>query len=173
MIFANAYVEAGMVLGAALANDDVAGYSQLTTVNFYAKPFAVGFASVLGTTDAFLVCHVLWLMMIRSGLALNGCDLNFGELLTMAVRFLISLAALLLKYDHFVSFDVIQYFGRDFCSAHNRGANTDFATVVYQQHLVERQVGVYVGFQTMHENLLVLLHFELLPCDFYNCVHDG
>ncbi len=40
MVFADAYVEAGVVLGTALALDDVAGFSELTTEDFYTESFA-------------------------------------------------------------------------------------------------------------------------------------
>jgi len=40
VVFADAYVEAGVVLGTALALDDVAGFSELTTEDFYTESFA-------------------------------------------------------------------------------------------------------------------------------------
>lgn len=40
VVFADAYVEAGVVLCAALALDDVACFSELTTKDFYTESFA-------------------------------------------------------------------------------------------------------------------------------------
>jgi len=57
VVLANANVLAGVVLGAALAHDDVSGCGWLAAVNLDAQSLAVGFASVLRTTDALLVCH--------------------------------------------------------------------------------------------------------------------
>ena len=57
MVFSDAHVLSGVVLGAALAHDDVAGSGRLAAVNLDAQSLAVGFASVLRTTDALLVCH--------------------------------------------------------------------------------------------------------------------
>lgn len=59
MIFTNAYVITGAVLGTTLANDDIACDYFLASEYFNAEALAMGFASVLGTTDAFLVSHDL------------------------------------------------------------------------------------------------------------------
>jgi hypothetical protein len=47
----------GVVLGTALANDDVAGFGNLTTEELHAKALTVTVAAVIGTTYTFLVCH--------------------------------------------------------------------------------------------------------------------
>lgn len=57
VVFADAYVEAGVVGCAALTFDDVAGLGELTTKNFNTESFAFGLAAVLRTTYAFLMCH--------------------------------------------------------------------------------------------------------------------
>ena len=59
MILAHAHVLTGMMPGPTLTNDDVACDDFLSTENLDAKALAMRFASVLGTTDAFLVCHFL------------------------------------------------------------------------------------------------------------------
>src|SRR5690606_37333447 len=56
----DAHVLAGVVLGAALANDDVAGDGLLPAEELHTQSFRVRFATVVGTTCAFLVCHGLW-----------------------------------------------------------------------------------------------------------------
>jgi len=48
VIFADADVQTGMVLGAALADDDVAGSHGLTTILFDAEPASGGIASIAG-----------------------------------------------------------------------------------------------------------------------------
>ena len=57
MISAHADVIAGVVDGAALADDDVTGDAMLTTEDFNAQTFAFGFATVAGTTYTFFVSH--------------------------------------------------------------------------------------------------------------------
>ena len=57
MIPAHADVIAGVVDGAALADDDVTGDAMLTTEDFNAQTFAFGFATVAGTTYTFFVSH--------------------------------------------------------------------------------------------------------------------
>ena len=58
VILADSDVVAGVMLGSTLTYDDIAGDDFLTAEDLDAKALAMGFASVLGTTDAFLVCHV-------------------------------------------------------------------------------------------------------------------
>ena len=130
MVFANTYIVTGVVTGSALPNDDVTRNSKLTTEYFYSKSFAVRFTAVLGTADSFFVCHGLMLK-------LDVFDLDFGELLAMTIGLLISFAPFLFKYDYPVTFEVLDNFGGNTCSADNRGANSDFATVVNQQYFVE------------------------------------
>jgi hypothetical protein len=59
VVSADAYVFAGVVFGAALANDDVAGYYFLTAIYFNAQPLALGLAAVFYFSFAFFVCHVV------------------------------------------------------------------------------------------------------------------
>lgn len=61
-IFAQAHAVAGVVSGAALADDDVASDGLLTAKEFNAQAFADAVASVIGTTYTFLVCHD-WLIL--------------------------------------------------------------------------------------------------------------
>mgnify|MGYP004448535399 CR=1 FL=1 len=58
VVFAHADVEAGMVNGATLTLDDVAGFSKLAAKNFHSESFAFRLTAVLRTTDAFFMCHV-------------------------------------------------------------------------------------------------------------------
>lgn len=54
MVFADTYVVAGHVAGATLTDDDVSGDDSLSAEDLNTKTFTVGFATVFGTTDAFL-----------------------------------------------------------------------------------------------------------------------
>jgi hypothetical protein len=59
MIFTKTNILTRTVFGTTLTNDDVACDYFLASEYFNTEAFAMGFASVLGTTDAFLVSHVL------------------------------------------------------------------------------------------------------------------
>jgi putative Ca2+/H+ antiporter (TMEM165/GDT1 family) len=50
-------VFAGVVLGTALTENDVACFGNLTAEELYAKALTVTVAAVIGTTYTFLVCH--------------------------------------------------------------------------------------------------------------------
>ena len=58
VILAHADVLAGIVLRAALANDDVTSNGGLSTEKFHSESFTSGLTTVLGTTNAFFVCHI-------------------------------------------------------------------------------------------------------------------
>ena len=58
VVLTHADVLAGVVDGAALTDDDVAGDSLLTTENLHTKSRAFARATVTGTTNTFFVCHI-------------------------------------------------------------------------------------------------------------------
>lgn len=62
MIAADADILTGVVGGATLADDDVAGDALLATEDFDAKSFAFGFATVVGTTYTFFVSHIFLIL---------------------------------------------------------------------------------------------------------------
>ena len=57
VILAHTDVLARIVLRASLTNDDVASNSGLTTEKFHSESLTGGLTTVLGTTNAFFVCH--------------------------------------------------------------------------------------------------------------------
>src|SRR5882724_7676621 len=57
VIAAEADAGARMKLGAALANDDVAGIHGLSAVNLHPEVFGVRIAAVTGTAASFFMCH--------------------------------------------------------------------------------------------------------------------
>ena len=58
VILAQTHVLTRIVQRAALADDDVTGFCELTAVNLDAQSFAFGFTAVLRTTYTFFVCHI-------------------------------------------------------------------------------------------------------------------
>src|SRR5205085_11512706 len=57
VIAAHADTQARMELGAALTDDDVAGFDGLAAVHLHAEVFRVGIATVAAGAYALLVCH--------------------------------------------------------------------------------------------------------------------
>ena len=57
MVTTHAYIQSRTVHRAALAADDVAGFSELTTINLHAESLAFALATVLRATYTFFVCH--------------------------------------------------------------------------------------------------------------------
>ena len=57
VILAHTDILAGIVLRAALTNDDVASDSSLSTEKFHSESLTSGLTTVLRTTNAFFVCH--------------------------------------------------------------------------------------------------------------------
>ena len=58
VILAHTDVLAGIVLRAALTNDDVASDGGLSTEKFHSESLTSGLTTVLGTTYTFFVCHI-------------------------------------------------------------------------------------------------------------------
>src|SRR3569623_3467998 len=81
MVDTDAHARAGVPLGAALANNDVAGDDVLTTELLDAETTASGIATIAGRAACFLVCHSsssLFLVSLGGGLfgrRLLGCGL--------------------------------------------------------------------------------------------------
>lgn len=57
MMKLNAHVQAGMDMGAALANQNVTGQNKLTIGALDAQTFRFGITAVLGRTYTFFMCH--------------------------------------------------------------------------------------------------------------------
>ena len=57
VVLAQADIEAGLELGAALTHDDGAALGELTAIELDATVLRVGVATVLGGTLSFLMCH--------------------------------------------------------------------------------------------------------------------
>ena len=64
VVASHADVLSCVVFGASLAYDDVAGYGSLSGEDLHAQAFAFRITAVLGTTDTFLVCHLLSLFFL-------------------------------------------------------------------------------------------------------------
>lgn len=168
MIFSKTYVLTGMVLGAALANDDITGNHLLTAKDFYTKAFAMRLAAVLTTTCSFFMCHFVGLF---TELGLDGFDADTGKLLAMAALYGVTFAALLFEDQYLIAFYVAQDRGFYAAAFQHRHAHAGIAVVVYQKYTIKRYRITFFSGEPVHENRLLLFHLELLAGYFYYCVH--
>ena len=131
MIFAHTHIEARVVDGAPLAYDDVTGLYDLFAKLLDAEPLGMGLTAVLGTGLTFLVCHNLFLLLKLS----DSVDVDLGELLTVTVERLESLATDFLEYEHLLGFGVVIYYGGLYgCTFYIRSSNLYSTLGVYQEH---------------------------------------
>src|SRR5690606_3160172 len=80
VVLADADVVARVVLGAALADDDVAREDGLAAVALDTQSFGFGVAAVTGTAAGFFVCHVV----LPPDSGRDGFDAKLGVVLAMA-----------------------------------------------------------------------------------------
>ena len=95
VIFSDANTNPGMMPGAALTNQNVAGFGCLSAEKFYSESFTVGFTAVLGTTYPFFVCH---------GLCFDSFDGYQGKMLTVTVQLAIAFPPFLFEDKYLVAF---------------------------------------------------------------------
>src|SRR5262245_39414368 len=89
VVAATADVRTGVEVGAALADDDLAGADDLAAVPLDAQALGVGVAAVLGGRRTLLVCHLSSPCAGRpSGLDVG--DLDLGVLLAVALALLVT-----------------------------------------------------------------------------------
>ena len=59
------------------------------------------------------------------------------------------------------------------CALDCWGANGNFGAVIHEEHSVKADLGALIVLQTVHIEPLILLYLILVPCNFYDGVHDG
>jgi hypothetical protein len=134
MVFANAHVQSGVMLRAALANNDVAGLADFSAENFESESLAVRFATVFRTTYSFFVCHFCKFLELSS----DFFNLDLRKLLPMAVKLPVAFPSLLVENQHLLAFNErIEDFRRYFRSFERGSANADGSVPVGKQNLVK------------------------------------
>ena len=101
----------------------------------------------------------------------DGLDLDFGERLAVAVFLAVGFAALFVKYDDFVAFQVGQYAGTNGSAFDIGYTDGNLAVIVKKMDGIERDRISFIGCQPGDADLLTLLNFELLTCDGNDCEH--
>ena len=59
------------------------------------------------------------------------------------------------------------------CAFYCWGANGYFGAVIDKKNTVKADLGAFLVLQTVHIEPLILLYLVLVPCNFYDGVHDG
>ena len=83
----------------------------------------------------------------------------------------VAFPAFFLEDDYLVVFEVAEYFCRHRCAVHFGCAYFYVAVVVNEEHVVEADGAAFVAVETVYIHFAVFFYFELMTCDFYDCVH--
>lgn len=87
----------------------------------------------------------------------------------MAVLFLIAFPAILFEDDDLVTLQMIYDLSLNFFTVLSYG---DATVVAYHKDVGKFNLVTGIALQAMHEQFIILFHFELLPCYCYYCKHD-
>ena len=103
------------------------------------------------------------------------CDFfneNLRQILPVTGLFLVAFAPFLFENDHFFAPHVAQNFA-GYGGSRYRGRTDLYGTgIIDKKYLVEYEGSAFLARQPVGVEETVFFNFELLTCDFYNCVHD-
>ena len=85
---------------------------------------------------------------------------------------MVTLAPLLFEDEHLVTFQVAFNRGIHGCAGDCGGANGHFGSVIDEENAVKADFGAFIVLETVHIEPLILLNLVLVPCNFYDGVHD-
>ncbi len=175
MIRTHADVRARVHLGAALADQDVAGQNSLAAEALHAQTLAVGVAAVTSAA-ACLLCAML-LLPESNGLAESAGreigDLHFREGLTMVLATQIVLAPAELHDRYLLALAVADDRGGHLAALEQRGAQLHVGAVAHEQHLAELDRGAWLGIQLLDAQRGVFGNPVLLTTGGDDRVHEG
>ena len=170
VVLTHTYILTGVVNRTTLADDDVAGLSELTAEQLDTESLALRLTAVLRTTYTLLVCHVFF-SFLRFNLRNNLLHENLGQVLTVTVALLITSSTLLLEDQDLVVLQVLQDFALNRGAFYYRCTYFNLTVVVCEQDLVEANGRIYLALETVNIELATFLSLKLLTCDFYDNVH--
>ena len=170
VVLTHTYILTGVVNRTTLADDDVAGLSELTAEQLDTESLALRLTAVLRTTYTLLVCHVFF-SFLRFNLRNNLLHENLGQVLTVTVALLITSSTLLLEDQDLVVLQVLQDLALNRGAFYYRCTYLYLTVVVCEQDLVEANGRIYVALETVNIELATFLSLKLLTCDFYDNVH--
>ena len=165
MVLTHTDVAVGIVDGAPLTDDDVAGFYGFAAKLLEAETLAMGFTTVLRTGLTFLVCH--------NDSCLSDCvDLDLGELLTVTVELLETFATDLLENEDLVCAGrIIEDGGLHDCTLDIGGSYLDGLAVCYEENLGELHGLAVLCCEAVDKNLIAGFDLKLLACNVYDSVH--
>src|SRR5215510_2508886 len=161
-------VVAGMPLGSALADDDVAGDHALATVLLHAAVLRIRVAAVARGADALLMCH--WKPRSTEG---NVVDTDFGETLPVTALARVVLPALLLEDDNLLAAAVTDDLAGDLGATQRRDAGLDVLSVVAEEDVVELDGGSRIADERRDLIGAARLDTELLAAGANDGVRHG
>src|SRR5690606_19863403 len=168
VVAAQADARTRMELGAALADDDVAGLDGLAAVHLHAEVLRIGVAAVARGTYALLVCHGGFsLLLVATG---DAGDLDFGVVLPVPHLLLVVLAAAELDDADLVGAAVADDLGGD-RGALERVADLDAIGVAEHQDVAEGDLVADFRGQELDAQRLAFHHPVLLAASYHDCVH--
>src|SRR5699024_11112269 len=157
-----------MDVGAALANQNVAGQNVLTVAALDAETLGLRVTAVLGRTYAFFVCHcVIPLLAVDRG------DFHLGVGLTMALANHAALLGTIGQDVELLALAVFDNLGDNRSAVHDGRANLDGALLAHGQDLVKGDFGIGFGVQLLDEDGIADLDAVLLATGLDNCVHNA
>jgi hypothetical protein len=108
--------------------------------------------------------------VIEQGLP-YAVDKDLGERLAVANSLAITFTAFFLKHTNLFATEVAKDGGGNFHAGHGRNTYHHVAAIGSQKYAVNLQRSASFTFETMHEDFLVFLNFELLACYLYDRKH--
>src|SRR3984957_1105093 len=164
VVAATADVDAGVEVGATLANQDLAGLDDLTAEPLDAEPLGVGVATVAGAGCALLVCHFWCLRWL-----LDPGDLEHGQLLTMTLPLVIAGLVLELVDANLGALGVLQHLDGDRHLRELGSVGGDVRAVDDQRHR-QRHLRAGFGLELLHLEHVAGGDLVLLAAGFEDCV---
>lgn len=163
-------VVAGVVLGAPLAEDDVAGQHGFAAKLLDAEALAVAVSSVLGSSLSFFVCHEK--KSLEGLLQVNRFDLHHGKMLAVTPSSFVALPALFLEDDDFLAFLVFQDLRGYRCSFDGRGTKGGFSVIDDHQYLVYLDLITFICVRkTIQKQFVAFFYDKLAALCLYGSFH--
>src|SRR6516162_864567 len=134
-------IAAGVILRAALPDDDVPGADGLTAVLLHAAVLRVAVAPVAAGANTLFVRHG------SKSAECDVVDLHFREALPVSLLLRVVLAPLHLEHDHLVALAVADDLAGDLRALEHGRPGVDLLAVGAEEHLVEGDLGAHFGFE--------------------------
>src|SRR6218665_677036 len=167
VVLAHADIAAGGEARATLPHGDGPGRDPLTAEDLDPQHLRLGVAPVARRAAACFLCHDI----NSSGSDSNRADMQLGELLAMALAFLIVLASAHLEDMHLVALAAGHHRGFHAGAGHQGRTHLEFSAVADSQNLVDDDLLAYVRSNLFYFDILAGSNAILLATGLYDRVH--